>query len=266
MSMPRVPDITPEFELERDEAITLLLASIAMEEMGLAHILNAEGEKVQYLLGLKHKEKLAVEQILQVNESVEAIIRSVTKLQIILSDKLDNVVRLLQHQRHEVQRPACPESPCVLAGSGVGCASNERDCFRGGTVCLEATHEKVGCHLWKYTLYKKSCDKVLSASLTPLTKNLKVSCNIAGRCPMPEKPNTMTMCGRAIMLIKGSDGINERAAVDFSLQVWDYGIGVKFQMKTWHKGKGLFQHDSGVVPVTQGDLRIAERHLEKQKC
>ncbi len=50
MSMPKVPDITPEFELERYEAITLLLTSIAMEEMGLAHILNAEGGKSSVLV------------------------------------------------------------------------------------------------------------------------------------------------------------------------------------------------------------------------
>ncbi len=266
MSMPKVPDITPEFELERDEAITLLLTSIAMEEMGLAHILNAEGEKVQYLLGQKNKGKLGAEQLLEINGSVEAIIRSVTKLQIILSDKLDNVIRLLQYERHKGEKPPCPEAACALAGSGVGCVASERDCFSGATVSLEAFDEKMGRHLWKYTLYKQSYEGMILVSLTPLHKNLKVSCSMGEKCPTPEKPNTMATCGRALMLCKGSSGVNRRATVDFSLQVWDYGIGAKFQMKTWYRGEQSFEHDSGVVRVTQGDLRIKERHSGTQKC
>ena len=54
MSMPSIPDITPKIELDREESLNLLLASIAMEEMGLAHILNTEGEKLQHILADKN--------------------------------------------------------------------------------------------------------------------------------------------------------------------------------------------------------------------
>lgn len=46
MSQPNLPIITPNISLTREETINLLLASIAMQELGLAHIINVEGEKL----------------------------------------------------------------------------------------------------------------------------------------------------------------------------------------------------------------------------
>ena len=35
----------------REESINQVIAAIALEELALSHILNAEGEKIQYVLG-----------------------------------------------------------------------------------------------------------------------------------------------------------------------------------------------------------------------
>lgn len=37
--------------MTREEALTMIIASIAMEELALSHILNAEGEKLQFISG-----------------------------------------------------------------------------------------------------------------------------------------------------------------------------------------------------------------------
>ncbi len=42
MSFPTIPDIEPTMEFSQVDAINLLLGSIAFEELGLAHIMNAE--------------------------------------------------------------------------------------------------------------------------------------------------------------------------------------------------------------------------------
>lgn len=55
MSMPKIPDINPDINVDinikRSNAINFIIASIAMEDLALAHILNAEGEKLQFVLG-----------------------------------------------------------------------------------------------------------------------------------------------------------------------------------------------------------------------
>jgi hypothetical protein len=52
MSMPNIPDIKPEINITLEETIKLLLASIALEELSLAHIMNAEAEKIQEVIQL----------------------------------------------------------------------------------------------------------------------------------------------------------------------------------------------------------------------
>ena len=49
MSMPTFPQIDPP--LTREGSLNEIIASIAAEELSLSHILNAEGEKLQYVLG-----------------------------------------------------------------------------------------------------------------------------------------------------------------------------------------------------------------------
>lgn len=50
MSMPTIPDIKPKIEISFEETIKLLLVSVALEELSLAHIMNAEAEKIQEVI------------------------------------------------------------------------------------------------------------------------------------------------------------------------------------------------------------------------
>ncbi|HFK1410226.1 TPA: hypothetical protein ACGXKU_006546, partial [Bacillus cereus] len=83
MSQPNLPDITPDISLTREEAINLLLSSIAMQELGLAHIINAEGEKLQYALGTLATNNLATpptfDQLIQLNKSVQSTLKSASE-------------------------------------------------------------------------------------------------------------------------------------------------------------------------------------------
>src|SRR5699024_10676040 len=90
MSMPNIPNITPEISLDRCEVINLLLSSIALEEIGLSHILNAEGEKLQYTL----KKGRTWKGYLLINDSVNTTLRTIVKSQMLLQFKLEDVVAL----------------------------------------------------------------------------------------------------------------------------------------------------------------------------
>jgi len=93
MSLPVFP-IDPS-SLTREDAINQILLSIAMEEMGLSHIINAEGEKIQYALGTLDGISgpgASVEEVLKVNESVKETLTQAANLQHALVNKLKTAV------------------------------------------------------------------------------------------------------------------------------------------------------------------------------
>lgn len=79
-----MPVITPG-QSSREQAITDLIESVALQETALSHILNAEGEKMQAIIGM---EGITSEQLLQLNKSVENMIRAIMRLEIILQGKI----------------------------------------------------------------------------------------------------------------------------------------------------------------------------------
>ena len=89
MSMPSFPPNGAD--LTREEALTMIIASIAMEELALSHIINAEGEKLQYILGtLPGAKPCATPQdVLVVNKSVASLLDVVAQNQMLLKNKLE---------------------------------------------------------------------------------------------------------------------------------------------------------------------------------
>ncbi|WP_170953331.1 collagen-like protein [Bacillus thuringiensis] len=117
MSQPNIPNITPNISLTREESINLILASIALEELGLAHIINAEAEKIQYALGTLSglSPAATLDEILAVNESVNKTIQSALKTQMLLQSKLDSVI-----QTPVLTGPTGPPGPTGPAGGPSG--------------------------------------------------------------------------------------------------------------------------------------------------
>ncbi|WJQ84678.1 hypothetical protein [Brevibacillus brevis] len=48
MSQPTIPNITPTISVTIEQSVSLLLTSIALEELALVHIMNAEAPLPRY--------------------------------------------------------------------------------------------------------------------------------------------------------------------------------------------------------------------------
>lgn len=87
MSQPQfapVPDIT------RQDAINQVISSIASEELALSHVINAEGEKIQYALGTISGIAVGstIADVISINSSASDLLGSVLENQILLNGKL----------------------------------------------------------------------------------------------------------------------------------------------------------------------------------
>lgn len=79
-----MPVITPG-TVTREQAISDIIESVALQETGLSHILNAEGEKIQKVVAIATNP----EELLAVNKSVESMVNAVSRLELILQSKIE---------------------------------------------------------------------------------------------------------------------------------------------------------------------------------
>lgn len=103
MSLPQFPK--PGTVLSRDEALDAILTSIAMEEVALSHIINAEGEKIQHVIRSAKQNKADICDVMKVNDSAAALLEQVNDMQITLKNKLRLALKYLP----KPQDPPCQE-------------------------------------------------------------------------------------------------------------------------------------------------------------
>jgi len=146
--MPKFPEIDSEITCE--SALNMILASIAMEELALSHIINAEGEKLQYVLGTLETgccKKPDFDEVLKVNQSVTGLLESVSQNQIILKNKMDKALQALSEvcprppKPPSPSKPPCPPDPPCPPGPPGPCCTCPCKCSATFTAI-----EK--CNLW----------------------------------------------------------------------------------------------------------------------
>ena len=116
MSLPSFPKVDPP--IERENAVNQILSSIAMEELGLSHILNAEGEKLQYILGTLpglSGPSATVGDVLAANESVRGMLETAVQNQLFLKAKMQGALTA-----SPMQGPTGPTGPTGATGPAGG--------------------------------------------------------------------------------------------------------------------------------------------------
>ncbi|MDK8179891.1 hypothetical protein [Paenibacillus sp. UMB4589-SE434] len=94
MSQANIPNITPSITVTLNDSLNLLIASVALEELGISHIINAEAEKLQYVLGTLPGLTIpaTISELLAVNSSVKRTIIDALKLEMTLDSKLEQII------------------------------------------------------------------------------------------------------------------------------------------------------------------------------
>lgn len=107
MSMPTIPEINTKIDITTNQAGNVVLASIGFEELGLAHIINAEGEKIQAFLGTlegqEAKKEVNIEELEKLDRIVNDSLKAITKKELLLLMKLEETKEILENEKYENQ-------------------------------------------------------------------------------------------------------------------------------------------------------------------
>jgi hypothetical protein len=146
MSMPKLPEPNPNFTQE--QALTMILSSIALEEAALGHIMNAEGEKIQHVLNQTRCGDYTANfnNILEVNKSVANLLEMVQQNQTILKNKMEKVLEYLPKPTCLPEPPRPPIPNCTTSNRMPACfcavpkayRCNEALLWSGKNVCCDA--------------------------------------------------------------------------------------------------------------------------------
>ncbi|NLZ45752.1 MAG: hypothetical protein GX896_03575 [Clostridiales bacterium] len=132
MSMPSLPEPNPN--LTKEQALNMILASIALEETALSHIINAEGEKIQHIISNCSNN---TDDIISVNNSVKEMLEVVLQNQIILKSKMEKVLAYLPKPCDKTCCNHCNNHNCKNCcscdnkecGNECHCHRHNCDCF-----------------------------------------------------------------------------------------------------------------------------------------
>ncbi|WP_149453541.1 hypothetical protein [Pasteuria penetrans] len=98
MSQASIPNITPVISITPGQSISLMLSSVAMEELALAHVINAEAEKIQFVVGTLpgvSSPPVTVSGLIKINDIVNRTLQDVIKTEMLLQFKLENIIGIL---------------------------------------------------------------------------------------------------------------------------------------------------------------------------
>lgn len=105
MSMPNIPPVDTKIDITTTQAGNVVLASIGFEELGLAHIINAEGEKIQSFLGTlegqEAKKEVKIEELKDLDKIVNDTLKAITKKEMLLLMKLEETKDILEKEKYE---------------------------------------------------------------------------------------------------------------------------------------------------------------------
>lgn len=280
MSFPNIPDINPDIDVTFEDAINLLLVSIALEEISLSQLLDAETCKILHVLdNCRHKDSI-LQDAIDINKSVDHTIKDIIKLQMLLQFKLENITEIIPttttssttttsttttttttkttsttttthtttcttSTRSTTTRICC-ECPCSIIGRSKGHIANKSDDF----FCQPAVIQvfAFSCDFKNRSLRYCAGSDDDTLHLTAIPSSIKLE------CPCSQHPDRLVLCGNGQLEIKSKCALNVVGTVSFVACIWDKKIGKNaFQMVITSKDKKDLIHDSGPIHTKSSD-------------
>lgn len=227
MGMPEIPD----FDLNNQDSINLMLASIGLEELSLAHLVNAEAEKIQRALGTLQIPGTtgdssadyfpaligdSVDDLFRLNRNASKIMKIAAFKEFLLLMKLED---LLDFELDENGNGNGPISECECSVNGV---SNQE--ITSALTIDSNTFEDVNT---EYTIrFCENCD--------PTSNNINFQFDINGQINLTQ--------GRVTQVINCDEEANEALLIgtirrandvyNFTLEVADGGNQLNFTAMT----------------------------------
>jgi hypothetical protein len=280
MSFPNIPDINPDINIKLEDALNLLLTSIALEEISLSKLMNAETKKILFVLDECKLKDATIQDALDINKSVNQTIKNMIKLQMLLQFKLENVTELLPSttttsttttsttttttstctRTSTTHTTTCSTSTsttttkakckCGLKGKGKGYVSNQLDEFYCETAVLQAYIDAYICDINQCLCYSvQNNDELLC--MTAYTDCITI------KCPSKLHPYSVILCGKCRIEKKSechSDIIGNGC---FILKVWNRKEGKNgFHMIIVSEDKPKLNHNSGFIHMKNSTLKI----------
>lgn len=109
MGMPQIPE--GKYRPTWNETVVDLLESIALEEMAIAHIMNAEGEKVQEVVKRYGGQDIGYGELHRSCRDAQSMMNSLIMKEWLLFTKLNTVLDMGTVGEEPTQNP--PEEPCT---------------------------------------------------------------------------------------------------------------------------------------------------------
>jgi hypothetical protein len=91
----KLEEMLSKINIDRQKVIDITLASIALEQDGMAKIIKAEGEKLKQMMNRKNY-NLSPQEFITINESVQKTLKEVSKKDMLLEGRIQSLIELIE--------------------------------------------------------------------------------------------------------------------------------------------------------------------------
>ena len=264
MSFPNIPDIEPVIDIDLSDAVNLLLSSIAMEEMSLSRLMDAEHDKIHDALECCKRGGCTLHDVTAVNKSAEDMMKTLIKLQMLLQFKLENIRELVPCTttstttssttttsttctRSTTTKPC--RSGCCLMGTARGCVEDRRDPFYSQPFSLHVflPDERSRERSLRYAVG----DEHQGLSFYASGRDVAVTCPGSGQAEL-----LLQGTGRLKRFRREGGDLTGDAAYTLTVRKARQGR-LAFRMRLSSHTEPRFEYDSGFIGVSRpSDLRM----------